>query len=658
MISSKRLSPSRKNRDSGVSEIIGDILILAMTVILFSSVFVFVNAFPTPNAQTYANFSADFTMTSGNTQGYLNITHQGGQRITSSLSEVVIQIGQAAPAVYGLNAGNLSLQNNTNIPWNLNSWSIGETWDILIGDSSPGAPVSVTIINKASNSVIWSSVLNPGTQNVPPIIEKAYVTPDPAFPGQKIAIFARILPDVSNLLVTANASSIYGPSLLRLVYDNFTSEYVNNTLTLPKNLTLGVTYSIPINASGTGNLSAVSVAYVSVEQTGPVVVTAAFNPNPATTSGSGRFFNLTAYVTDSNQSAFNPAIGLGSVKVMPTSSHLMTSIKNTTTMTSSAYQDVFTLAGYVLTNVSGNVEPFAINATDVNGAYYNFSVELVIINSLSGNTSFPSKYLGPTSMSFSGFKWNAPELFGQSPASVQYNNAYAIDVSYITGSGAPGLYFTVVLQNHNTTNDLYLSDLSNLYMFMILRVKAGENIASPQSAFIVMNTTQGSYEPTIAASSSQSSPSYSNKSVTSVFGQQYITLKNNGPNELWYPSLGWPIGNNLPWYNYFELLPAAVGGVVVSSKVSFGASYGGESAAKNLNNVNQSIPTTQGGPFMLSSGGGSLRQNSLSINFLLLFGYQIPAGEQPTPSIIQSGIPLGQTLPFTAIYWYGGSGGG
>ncbi len=644
MINGKRGRSGRIHgrKDSGVSEIIGDILILGITVVLFTSIFFYVSAIPTPNSQTYADFHATVSGDvpyGATTVAYLNITHLGGQSLNAATTSIVVQVNQTA-TVYLMVQGNAVNSAGRLIPWTSSRWGANQVWSVNSTGVNSGSVVSVTIINKASNSVVWSTVLSGVSTISVPVIQDAYASPNPVMPGRNVTVIASVLGNVKYV----NASVYYLNNAVGTLRLTGANGIYSGVFESSSGLAVGQTYPVQINATSANGAKANYTFSVSVERGGPNIVTASINPNPATP---GINISVTAYVIDNNTTSFNPPL-TGKVTIQPFSNTSLTNITGTSNMSMGSYPGIMTFEAHVLSNATG-FETFKLKATDVfgnTGVYYVVLVVVSTLNSGSSNTSYPTPYLGPTSMSFSGFTWNQPEQEGQNSSQIKYNNAYSINAQYVSGNSPSGLYFNLILQNHNTTNDLYLDDLSNMYMFMLLRVKPGESIASPQMAFIVMNTTQNSRIWTVAPSSSTGSPSY--KSITPPSGQSY--QKFNGMKELWYPSLRWPLDNSQPWYGQFMLLPAAVGGVVVSTKVSFGASYGGAGGGA------KSIPLSSGGPFVLTTD--NFQTPSLSINFLLLFGYQIPAGEQPTTGIIQSGIPYGQTLPFTAIYWYNYQGGG
>jgi hypothetical protein len=107
----------------GVSEIIGNILILGITVTLFSSIMWFVTAMPTPQEHAYAD------MTSGITTGYspstggwasISVSHKGGQELKNEATGIYIWINDSNPLRYKI---------NSSVPAIGASWTAGEVWE-------------------------------------------------------------------------------------------------------------------------------------------------------------------------------------------------------------------------------------------------------------------------------------------------------------------------------------------------------------------------------------------------------------------------------------------------------------------------------------------------------------------------------------------------
>ncbi|MBX8633246.1 MAG: type IV pilin [Thermoplasmata archaeon] len=646
MINSRKSTSRKGRKDSGVSEIIGDILILGITVTLFSTIFLYVNAFPTPNAQTYADFNATLSNTTSPT--YLNITHEGGQALTSSLTAVVVQVNQNT-SVFSLDEG--YGQNFSH--WNSVRWTIDILWGVNLTGSlavTSTSVVMVSIIDKANNYLVWSSVLQGKPSHVRPVIQSAWALPNPVSPGSNITVYASIYGSNHAITVTANVSLLNDSSKAKWMpmltagssggLYNTTSFRVNATM-----VQVGSSYPVTVTVNDTVGNSHTSSNYtfmVSVENTGPNIVTASINPNPTTPTTMGGKFSITAYVVDNNQLAFDPlnnGKGVGSITVRALSPSL-TNISvsgSPKPMNTTDYPGIYTLSGKVNSSASG-VEPFLITATDSSGNKAYFTVELVVLQSLNSssllNQSYPSKYLGDTSMSFSQFSWRNMST-GANPS---YNSGYSIPTSDVIYSSTPhkssaGVYFNLVLENHNwsgsvtTSHDIYLDGFSQI-AFVFFSFSTPNKFYADMS-FIVMNESAGATEWFV---NSSGTPGYHQTTVS----QSSAT----------YPALGSPSSYNPS--NYI-LLPAAIGGVAVSVNVSFGIS---ESSLGTKPSIPP--PTSTGGPFItgaFGSGSSGVGTPAVSADFLILFGYQWPA-ETPPTTLTTTGIPYGQSLPFTGIYWY------
>ena len=110
----------RRNR-RGVSEVVGVIMLLAITVVLFSSLFVWVQQLEGPEAQTHADFEATLEVDDASGTGYLNITHSGGEELNDWSTEIRLYPGVNGSTVYRYMT--------TNSTENLGeTWGIGETF--------------------------------------------------------------------------------------------------------------------------------------------------------------------------------------------------------------------------------------------------------------------------------------------------------------------------------------------------------------------------------------------------------------------------------------------------------------------------------------------------------------------------------------------------
>ncbi|MCU0862083.1 MAG: type IV pilin, partial [Methanomassiliicoccales archaeon] len=86
----RKLRKSRK----GVSDIIGNILILGITVTLFSSIMMFVVSMPAPNEGAYADFTPSVRYIEGSPYDIIqiNMTHKGGQELQDTTTNIYLDV--------------------------------------------------------------------------------------------------------------------------------------------------------------------------------------------------------------------------------------------------------------------------------------------------------------------------------------------------------------------------------------------------------------------------------------------------------------------------------------------------------------------------------------------------------------------------------------
>jgi flagellin-like protein len=163
--------------ESGVSEVIGTILILAMTVVLFSTIIIWVSSIPTPAAQTRIDISSTLEpIYAAGIEVGVNITlfHQGGEALTPvpTLVYVIAQRGTSPPMTDAvvLHPYNPLLAVPSGLLDGVDSiWDIGERWaykNFLFRSSDV---ITIQIVDILQSTVVWSGTMEaaPGTR--PPV---------------------------------------------------------------------------------------------------------------------------------------------------------------------------------------------------------------------------------------------------------------------------------------------------------------------------------------------------------------------------------------------------------------------------------------------------------------------------------------------------------
>lgn len=160
-----------KRDKRGVSDILANILVLGITVTLFSSVMVFVSSAPLPDDPVKVEMSASID------GDIISITHRGGTSLSESadITRVVLSVEGVTvylPLAYGLTAPN-------GAQWT-GDWTMGRTWYFNLTANAPSLfgvyddpwypnAVKIGIAYSAKDNIIWSGTLRTDGNN-PPII--------------------------------------------------------------------------------------------------------------------------------------------------------------------------------------------------------------------------------------------------------------------------------------------------------------------------------------------------------------------------------------------------------------------------------------------------------------------------------------------------------
>jgi hypothetical protein len=219
----------RKWNKHGVSEIIGNILILGITVTLFSSIMWFVTAMPTPQEHAYADMTSDLHTDYNHTTrvgwAEISVTHKGGQELKNDAIGIYIWINDTTLLRY-------KITNSQTVPSIGTSWTAGEIWKIDISSSFPvgkdpsKARISLMITDTVKNSEVYTVTLNggeSGTNPSPPIIGARGTTPSPTYTGDTFWFYATVTDSNNNLRTNSVFidASILNPSWASLrMWDN------------------------------------------------------------------------------------------------------------------------------------------------------------------------------------------------------------------------------------------------------------------------------------------------------------------------------------------------------------------------------------------------------------------------------------------------------
>lgn len=178
--------------ESGVSEVVGTILILAITVVLFSVVILWVSTIPTPVAQSRLDIQSSLApiyVSGVETKDIINLTHEGGEAL-NALS-TVIYVTDVKPngatttdtlhlRLYVFNAalgkGDGLIDGSDTI------WNVGERWQYQNEAMRSSDNITVTIVDMTKGLVLWTSPVNPPAGTRPPIFLNTWADRVPSTP--------------------------------------------------------------------------------------------------------------------------------------------------------------------------------------------------------------------------------------------------------------------------------------------------------------------------------------------------------------------------------------------------------------------------------------------------------------------------------------------
>jgi flagellin-like protein len=205
-LSKLRLQRARALRGKrGVSEVLGTILILALTVVLFSSIFFFVSTFPKPATQPASQFQGQLYYVNQGTKTYINylqITHLAGPAIVALNTKIYVvsqQHPQNTTTVYTLSSGGFGSSPSA-------SWGVGQTWNLsMFGGPHLTVPDNITVTVVAQGTVVYRQTL-PGTNpTIPPIFESYGDIPSAPKVNQTFGIFVQI----ADPFLATTSNSVY-----------------------------------------------------------------------------------------------------------------------------------------------------------------------------------------------------------------------------------------------------------------------------------------------------------------------------------------------------------------------------------------------------------------------------------------------------------------
>jgi len=263
----RRLRKARTRRMNrgrrGVSDVIATILLLALTVVLFSSIFAFVTSFPSPPAQNTSQFSASLVLTSN--QSYvkgIQITHLAGPSILGT-SDVWFKSATHPQAPEFQNPVLASTGLGGAVTWNL-----GQVFNFTFPAlQQPILPDNITVYITTPDQLIFSTVLPGASVNVAPNFPNTYTLPAAPAVGAGFVIYATALGNLNGASVYVNLANVPGlagayPTPQKMTFISATDQW---SFTVPGSLTTtNGTFFAFVNVTGALGQTATSAVDITV----------------------------------------------------------------------------------------------------------------------------------------------------------------------------------------------------------------------------------------------------------------------------------------------------------------------------------------------------------------------------------------------------------
>lgn len=212
---------------TGVSDIVANLLILAITVVLFSSIIMFVSSMPTPKANTYGDFTYTLKY-KANTYANVTLKHVGGPSLPDATTKIFFMTNTSRIAV-NISDSDPDIGKN----WNLGlscSFNLTQTQLASLGTIDK---LQVMIVDMDRNMIVWTGTVldNSSSTSIPIILDRylaefvsgnIWVRANAFYDEERAALFVQVYDGGNDMPfdgVKANLTALGIPDKLTL-YDN------------------------------------------------------------------------------------------------------------------------------------------------------------------------------------------------------------------------------------------------------------------------------------------------------------------------------------------------------------------------------------------------------------------------------------------------------
>jgi hypothetical protein len=276
--------------------VVATILLLALTVTLFASIFFFVTSFPAPPPQNSNQFQGSIQLASnGSYIKSVSILHLGGP-VVPGTDDVYLK-GSVQPS-YPSFSTPIAISSGIG---GASTWNLGQTWTYTFPNSPPSNPQprlqNVTVYVVSPTQLLYSAVLPGQSIGTPPAIVNDWISPTSPTTGAAYTIYAVFSGSLSSNPTVTSVSATSGLPTTPTAMSSTglpTNEY---SYTASAGATANGTYYAVIsgtNGLGTGTAALEFTVVASSSSSAVLSVGVVFVPSPP---NSGTLESVQAVVT-------------------------------------------------------------------------------------------------------------------------------------------------------------------------------------------------------------------------------------------------------------------------------------------------------------------------------------------------------------------------
>jgi len=269
-----------------VSDVVATILLLALTVTLFASIFAFVTTFPAPPPQNNNQFQATLNYTAGGTLvAGVQIVHLAGPSVPGTAQVYLKSATQPSAPEFSSPLDPYSVSSGLG---GATTWNLGQVWKLTFaaGDQ-PTSLGNITVYVVSSSQLIFSVILPGAAIAVPPTVVSTWISPANPTIGQAFTVNATLSGSYTSRSVYVNLGSVPRASSPAEVKMTQNGQGVWGFVVKAGNTTTNGTFYAFVNATSSLGQTATGAVIITIASSGggssngPLSVAAVLIPSPA-----------------------------------------------------------------------------------------------------------------------------------------------------------------------------------------------------------------------------------------------------------------------------------------------------------------------------------------------------------------------------------------